>query len=322
MYCINSCNLLTCESCHSAFKSPSFRDDNSVSQTRGWIGNFFSKDNDKPRLSAFLVVLILSSASSMEKRVTIRQTWLKDIKSDVLHLFAIGKSVLDDDDEKRTLESEIARFQDVLFLPDVNDTYDSLTRKLLHSLTWVDKNVDYEFLFKVDDDTFARIDDIAVELQSLSVKERLYWGFFDGRARVQRSGKWAEKQWILCDTYLPYALGGGYVLSADIVHFVASNRDYLKLYNSEDVSLGAWLAPVDVRRVHDPRFDTEYKSRGCFNSYLVTHKQSIDLMREKYWLLQEKGVLCASEQRTRLSYEYNWNVPPSQCCIRNNSKVP
>ena len=47
----------------------------------------------------------------------------------------------------------------------------------------------------------------------------------------------------------------------------------LEKWNSEDVSVGAWLAPVQVNRVHSIRFDTESESRGCHNSWIVTHKQ-------------------------------------------------
>uniref|UniRef100_A0A914RJR2 Hexosyltransferase n=1 Tax=Parascaris equorum TaxID=6256 RepID=A0A914RJR2_PAREQ len=46
------------------------------------------------------------------------------------------------------------------------------------------------------------------------------------------------------------------------------------LDRSEDVSVGAWLAGLDVRYVHDPRFDTEFRSRGCNNEYIITHKQT------------------------------------------------
>lgn len=49
-------------------------------------------------------------------------------------------------------------------------------------------------------------------------------------------------------------------------------------YNSEDVSVGAWLAGLNVHYVHDPRFDTEWTSRGCHNEYLVTHKQASPLL--------------------------------------------
>ena len=43
---------------------------------------------------------------------------------------------------------------------------------------------------------------------------RLYWGFFRGDAHVKHVGPWAEPKWYLSETYLPYAHGGGYILSA------------------------------------------------------------------------------------------------------------
>ena len=51
------------------------------------------------------------------------------------------------------------------------------------------------------------------ELKHSNFEQGLYWGFFDGRAPVMKKGKWAEKDYKLCDKYIPYALGGGYVLS-------------------------------------------------------------------------------------------------------------
>ena len=38
-----------------------------------------------------------------------------------------------------------------------------------------------------------------VSSSTLSKNEGLYWGFFDGRAPVQKTGKWAEMDYILCD---------------------------------------------------------------------------------------------------------------------------
>ena len=83
----------------------------------------------------------------------------------------------------------------------------------------------------------------------------------------------------------------------------------LQLFNSEDASVGAWLAGTTATRWHDPRcrdyssnsprmgwtfgyikkswvigwlcrFDTEWKSRGCSNKFLVTHKQ-VDSLEKK-----------------------------------------
>lgn len=67
-------------------------------------------------------------------------------------------------------------------------------------------------------------------------------------------------------------LGGGYVMSHSLASFIHRNRDQLKLYRNEDVSVGAWLAGLRVRYAHDPRFDTEFRSRGCNNEYLVSDK--------------------------------------------------
>ncbi|CAG5017718.1 unnamed protein product [Parnassius apollo] len=113
----------------------------------------------------------------------------------------------------------------------------------------------------------------------------LYWGYFNGHANVYLKGKWQEKTWFLCDKYLPYALGGGYVISRSIVDYIANNSNLLSYYNSEDVSMGVWTAALDINRVHDIRFDTEWKSRGCNKTMLVRHKQSPSDMFEMYKIL-------------------------------------
>ena len=39
--------------------------------------------------------------------------------------------------------------------------------------------------------------------------------------------------WQLADTYLPYALGGGYVIASPLVKFVVQSQHLLKHFNSE-----------------------------------------------------------------------------------------
>lgn len=272
--------------------------------------------SDTKEISAFLVVLITTGPKYTERRSIIRSTWLSKTDPDVLALFAIGTEGLPSED-MRNLEAEQTRYGDLLILPELRDSYENLTLKLIHAYSWLDQKLDFKFVLKADDDTFARLDLLREELKSKDPR-RLYWGFFSGRGRVKTAGKWRESAWELCDYYIPYALGGGYVLSADLVRYVRLNSAYLKTWQSEDVSLGAWLAPVDVKRLHDPRFDTEYKSRGCSNKYLVTHKQSLEDMLEKHQTLQRDGHLCKEEVKLRLSYIYDWNVPPSQCCQRKD----
>lgn len=84
---------------------------------------------------------------------------------------------------------------------------------------------------------------------------------------------------------------------------------------SEDVSVGAWLAPLDITRIHDTRFDTEYMSRGCNNSFIITHKQTPESMRTIFKHFVKTGNICEREFVSRRTYEYNWNVPPIKCCV-------
>ena len=277
-----------------------------------WSDNILAPSRD---LKAKLAILIITAPGNIHERDTIRDTWLKNIDSKtVLPRFVVGTSSLDSHGKDR-VQREALVHKDILTLESIADSYQQLTLKILEALKWLDSNVDFQYVLKVDDDSYVRVSKILSELEH-KPKDRLYWGFFDGRANVKTKGQWKESNWILCDTYLPYARGGGYLLSSDLVHFVAHNHELLEIYMSEDVSVGTWLAPLKINRHHDQRFDTEYISRGCANSYLITHKQSVHKLREMHNNLQSTGNLCTTEFVERESYEYNWSYPPSKCCSR------
>lgn len=278
------------------------------------------QNNGTPKtLSAFISVGIMTSPSNTLRRRVIRETWLSSWNNEIHHRFIIGTAKISYADQM-ALVDEHHEHKDLLLLPDVMDSYNNLTLKLLSYIKWLDAKVNFTYFLKTDDDTFAQLDQIFFKLKSKEVHTKFYWGFFDGRARVKHYGPWAEKNWILCDHYLPYAKGGAYVLSSDLVHFISRNVEFLQVFNSEDVSIGAWLGSLKINRIHDSNFDTEYESRGCFNSYLATHKQSPQKMIEKHNNIKRTGQMCIPEVRYKNSYIYNWKVPPSLCCVRNSSK--
>lgn len=272
----------------------------------------------QPDRETFLVIIIFSSPNNIVRRDAIRDTWLKlPDERKYLYYFVIGTYQLNAQ-EMQLIDEESNQHHDLLTFNQVKDTYSGLSNKLLTSLKWCAKHVKFDFLLKVDDDSFVQANHIFDELVAMKKNtDRFYWGYFDGRAHVKRKGQWAEKQWFLCDRYLPYALGGGYVISSDLVSFIAKNSDLFQLYKSEDVSLGTWLSPLALNRVHDPRFDTEYKSRGCSNKFLVSHKQSVQDMIEKFENLNKIGKLCKKEVFSKTYYIYNWNVSPLECCVKN-----
>lgn len=260
--------------------------------------------------------------------------WHDNLRSDtfgqlpvkITHRFVIG-SLLDDDVVAKALQEEEEEYKDLLLLPNLLDSYVNLTRKVLMSFSEVERTLNFDFLLKTDDDSFVNLPVLAEDLwqyhQQLNkgrvegqLTPQLYWGFFNGRAQIKSGGQWKETNYNLCDRFLPYALGGGYVLSRGLVQFIARNAHRLTVFRSEDVSIGTWLSPlVHVHRRHDVRFDTGYVPRKCQKYHLVLHKRTKEDMY-KLW----NGVACSQLQSSMQyntkpkEYYYDWSQPPSKCC--------
>ena len=191
------------------------------------IGSGKHDRNEHKLPHTYLIIVILSAAENLEKREVIRKTWLSTDIPYVKYVFVVGEKDLKYD--IHTIEAEIITYHDILLLRNTSDSYDALTLKLLQSFVAVNKLWDFKFLLKTDDDSYARVLNIVDELRTkYDHLKTLYWGFFDGSAHVKKAGKWKESNWFLCDRYLPYALGGGYILSQRLVQFIVDNSDHLK----------------------------------------------------------------------------------------------
>ena len=199
-------------------------------------------NNNNKHTNTFLLIMVLTGPRNIERRNAMRKTWLNLTKfPSVTRRFVVGMSDLDKN-TRESLEQEQKLHGDMMFLSDFKDAYNQLTKKLLSALLWINENINCSFVMKVDDDTFARLDVIEPELKvKYQHVDNLYWGFHRGGSRVKYDGPWAEPNWILCDRYLPYALGGGYIISRKLVEYISSISSLLVLYNSEDVSLGMSL---------------------------------------------------------------------------------
>jgi galactosylxylosylprotein 3-beta-galactosyltransferase len=148
-------------------------------------------------------------------------------------------------------------------LEDIVDTYQLLTSKVLGAFRWAHENHQFKYLMKVDDDSFVRLDvilqeleeerddrfvDIAVFLDGSHDHQGSIGGTLTDELTLKRLGSGARRfdwcflpankltsrqNWHLCDLYLPYAVGGGYVLAHTLVDFVARNHHLLSHYLSE-----------------------------------------------------------------------------------------
>ena len=252
------------------------------------------------RTSYFLFILILSSIRGWERRSTLRETWISDVQrtEGVGYRFVIGIDNISDATALSLLELENKVFNDLLLLPNLVDQYNTLTSKVLKSLVWLDTHYEFSYLLKGDDDTFVVLTPFLDELRSRNkmkttpATDLFYWGFIYESSPVIKKGKNSEDGWDLCDHYLPYASGGGYVLSATLVHLIASSAKVLRIYKSEDVSVGVWLTAYKVERKHDKRFNV--LGSGCSSSEILAHWLKPSDIKKRYLGLRMLGDQCAN----------------------------
>uniref|UniRef100_A0A336LZS8 Fructose-1,6-bisphosphatase isozyme 2 n=1 Tax=Culicoides sonorensis TaxID=179676 RepID=A0A336LZS8_CULSO len=199
----------------------------------------------------------------------------------VKHYFAIATKNLDSITRK-SVQDEQSVFNDLLLIPDLVDSYENLTDKLLKSLFVIETQIDYNYLFKSDDDTYVKLDILSQDLLDyhqalLSTGYQnnwgLYWGYFNGRAQIKNTGKWKETSYNLCDSYLPYALGGcGYVLSRNLVSYIAKNHDTLSSYKSEDITVRKFEEAMEVISQYGGKFSTNSVARLYLDHLLSIQK--------------------------------------------------
>lgn len=207
-----------------------------------------------------LIVLIISAPSNFEQRNAIRETWLTLSnaigKQNLVHHFVIGSAGLSAD-LMLHLSAEQSKYNDLLILP-IDDAYSKLTNKVLQTFVWLNEQANYglnfSYILKCDDDSFVQINLLYEEIEALEKKLitnnlsslnnefqtvnfqklntdatknliHIYWGYFYGNAKIKTQGKWKETNWIHCDNYIPYTLGGGYVISKGLVSYLARNSD-------------------------------------------------------------------------------------------------
>ncbi|KAA8584001.1 hypothetical protein FQN60_015209 [Etheostoma spectabile] len=150
--------------------------------------------------------------------------------------------------EDAALHQESLRHGDMVFL-DVVDTYRNVPSKLLQFYKWSVGNADFNLLLKTDDDCYINVDSVLMKIDRKGLKRSNFWWGKQSWA-VDRIGKWQELEYA-SPAYPAFACGSGYVVSHDLVQWLASNADKLKAYQGEDVSMGIWMAAVGPQKYQD-----------------------------------------------------------------------
>ncbi|KAG9465813.1 hypothetical protein GDO78_017699 [Eleutherodactylus coqui] len=154
------------------------------------------------------------------------------------------------EEEEAELQAESHAHGDIVFV-EVVDTYRNVPRKLLLFYRWLAAAASFHFLLKTDDDCFLQLDNVLRALEERRLRgPNAWWGNFRLNWAVDRTGKWQELEYM-SPAYPAFACGAGYVISRDVVQWLAANADRLKTYQGEDVSMGIWMAAIGPRRYQD-----------------------------------------------------------------------
>jgi len=177
-----------------------------------------------------LIIGIATCEKHSERQDAVRNTWGKDPK-DIAVLFLIGR-----EGQKSELNG------DTLYL-NCSDTYADLWEKTIAFLQYCERNFDYDYIYKCDDDTYVNIS----EIRNVPYNEHDYCGGpiheYDEKL-VKRSYELHSLPFTKeMDETIKYTGswvngGGGYFLSRKAVRVILSqHKNCLKVKLPEDVAV-------------------------------------------------------------------------------------
>ena len=240
----------------------------------------------------FLLIMVPILFSSIESRDLIRSTWYKGFREseDVMLRYIMGVNGLNDLQINKLYE-ENKTHGDLVFLDNFTEGVQALTNKTIALMKWATENVDFTYLMKCDDDTFLYVHNTIRELKRRSTTKRLYYGMimYNHKPIYNNQSKWMDRKWSLSKRYTPFARGGCYILSEDLVHLLVRQHHHLKRHHLEDVAVGLWLAPFDYERRDDGFIcfinHVDACSRNNYRVARLINVKSDKLVKEKFIIL-------------------------------------
>ncbi|XP_045715811.1 UDP-GalNAc:beta-1,3-N-acetylgalactosaminyltransferase 2 isoform X2 [Phyllostomus hastatus] len=183
--------------------------------------------------------------------------------------------------EDALLKEESSIHDDIIFV-DVVDTYRNVPAKLLNFYKWTVESTSFDLLLKTDDDCYVDLEAVFSRIAREHLdRPNFWWGNFRWNWAVDRTGKWQELEYP-SPAYPAFACGSGYVVSRDIVRWLASNAGRLKTYQGEDVSMGIWMAAIGPTRYQDSLWLCEKTCEtGMLSSPQYSARELTDLWRLK-----------------------------------------
>ncbi|XP_051470642.1 UDP-GalNAc:beta-1,3-N-acetylgalactosaminyltransferase 2 isoform X6 [Apus apus] len=217
--------------------------------------------------------------------VQVNRLWYKPVEQFILPESFEGTIVW----ESQDLQGLVSRNLHKVMVNDGGGVFRVITQagegSLPHELTEGVEGIAGGFIYTIQDviDTYRNV---PAKLLNFYRCFRLNWA-------VDRTGKWQELEYP-SPAYPAFACGSGYVISKDIVQWLASNSERLKTYQGEDVSMGIWMAAVGPKRYQDSLWLCE---KTCESGMLSSPQYSPQELRELWRLKELCGDPCRCEER-------------------------
>ena len=232
-----------------------------------------------------LLILVASSPTNYNLRESVRTTWgmvqYPDFNKHLVEtVFMLGSP--EDPDVLTSVEDESRLHGDIL-MEDFKDTYLNLTVKTVMGLKWASRYCpSTKFVMKTDDDMMINTPHLLNELKTTSWRN-----YIGGKValnypvlRNPNDKFYVPVELYDTDTYPPYAVGIGYVISIDLVHklFLASLKT--PLFPWEDAYVGMLLKKIGVK----PRPIQDFFKGGFFDSEgrLINSRNMLAQLRKTY----------------------------------------
>nr|XP_045004660.1 UDP-GalNAc:beta-1,3-N-acetylgalactosaminyltransferase 2 isoform X2 [Jaculus jaculus] len=198
-------------------------------------------------------------------------------------------------EEDALLKEESSTYGDIVFV-DVVDTYRNVPAKLLNFYRWTVETTSFGLLLKTDDDCYIDLEAVFNRIAQKNLDgPNFWWGNFRLNWAVDRTGKWQELEYP-SPAYPAFACGSGYMISRDVVEWLAGNSGRLKTYQGEDVSMGIWMAAIGPKRHQDSLWLCE---KTCEPGMLSSPQYSPQELSELWELKERCGDPCQCEASAR-----------------------
>ena len=267
--------------------------------------------DDTSLVRTHIMMLVPSIASSTDRRNSLRKRFAQDLnqikarggQQSPLRVavlkFVIGGPHVDLENEEDLLFVECADSDsgDQWGLPSFEEAgFSATTQKVILSTRWAVAHYDFDYLARIGDDAYFRLhvfyQMVFVDTTPAFPREQAYIGYVqrstkDDLKRVH--GEWAH--------HVGFVNGGGWIITADAAHFIASNYQTLKDAWPEDVVVAMWFLGTKVNTVHSDLFlPWRPPNDPCDmrNNTLLMH-----YMRDEHWnSLTDEGMLPCPRNQT------------------------